>query len=395
MGSVRGVVPGGVGTRAAGVGLALAFAALAGGCDGDGPGGYDPALRYPPRTDPLVLAAPPAAPAGPAPAGRLDESIAAFPSAGGRLLDPNAVPVGKRRELAVALEELFGTPAAPLAGPAAELGGLDLSPAHLAAGSRVYRRLCGQCHGLAGDGRGPTGPWVYPHPRDFRPGLFKATAGGPKPRVETLARQVRRGVPGTAMQPYDLIPEEEVRAAVAYVVHLSLRGEVEFRVTKALLDETGDSDVTDVAAECRAAFARCFDQWAKAQAEPEPPAPPLPEEPSDPAYQEAVRRGQRLFAEQSCASCHQDYGRAAAYRYDAWGGAVRVPDLTRGEFKWGKQPADLAARVRHGVPPSGMPANGHLTDAQVADLALFVRELPYPGRLPPDVRDRVYPPAGR
>lgn len=394
MGTVRGVVPGGVGTRAAGVGLALAFAALAGGC-GDGPAGYDPALRYPLRADPLVLAPPPAEPAGPAPAGRLDEAIAAFPSAGGRLLDPKAVPEEKRHELAAALEELFGTPAAPLAGPAAELGGLDLSPAHLAAGSRVYRRICGQCHGLAGDGRGPTGPWVYPHPRDFRPGLFKATAGGSKPRVETLARQVRRGVPGTAMPAFDLIPEEEVRAVVAYVVHLSLRGEVEFRVTRALLDESGESDVADVAAECRAAFAKCLDQWVKAQAEPEPPAPPLPEDPADPAYQDAVRRGQRLFTGQSCASCHQDFGRADAYRYDAWGGVVRVPDLTRGEYRWGKQPADLAARVRHGVGPSGMPANESLTDAQVADLTLFVRELPYPNRLPPDVRDQVYPGGGQ
>ena len=70
---------------------------------------------------------------------------------------------------------------------------------------------------------------------------------------------------------------------------------------------------------------------------------------------------------------------------------MRVPDLTRGEFKWGKQPADLAARVRHGLPASGMPGNEQLTDGQVRDLALFVYELAYPNRLPPDVREQVYP----
>ena len=54
-------------------------------------------------------------------------------------------------------------------------------------------------------------------------------------------------------------------------------------------------------------------------------------------------------------------------------------------------PADLAARVRHGLPASGMPANEQLTDEQVRDVALFVHELAYPNRLPPDVREQVYP----
>src|SRR5579885_3050766 len=162
MTAVRTLSPGGVGIRVAGAGLALLFAGLA-GCGGEGPSGYEPNLRYPLRTDPLVLATPQAEPTGPAPAGRLDESIAAFPAAGGKLLDPKAVPEDRRRELLAALEDLFGTPAAPTIacpdGPA-EVGGLDLSPAHLAAGSRVYRRLCNQCHGLSGDGRGPTGQWI-------------------------------------------------------------------------------------------------------------------------------------------------------------------------------------------------------------------------------------------
>jgi mono/diheme cytochrome c family protein len=352
-------------------------------------------LRYPLRADPLVLAAPPAEPTAVAPSGKLDEAIAAFPAHGGKLLHPASVSAGHREQLQAALEGLFGTPAAPMIGTATDLGGLDLSPAHLAAGSRVYRRLCVNCHGMAGDGRGPTGPWVYPYPRDFRPGVFKAAVGGRKPHVETLARLIRRGVPGTAMQPYDLIPEEEVRAVTAYVVHLSLRGEVESRLTQALLDETGESDVSDVAVECRAALEKSLGDWAKAQTV-QTQTPAWPTDPADPAHQESVRRGQALFAGAGgCASCHRDYGRPDAFRYDVWGGVVRVPDLTRGEFRWGKQPADLVARVRHGLPGSGMPANEQLTDEQVRDLALFVSELAYPNRLPPDVREQVYPANGR
>src|ERR671935_235750 len=43
----------------------------------------------------------------------------------------------------------------------------------LAHGSRVYRVHCLQCHGVTGDGRGPTAAWVNPHPRDYRQGIFK------------------------------------------------------------------------------------------------------------------------------------------------------------------------------------------------------------------------------
>jgi mono/diheme cytochrome c family protein len=92
-----------------------------------------------------------------------------------------------------------------------------------------------------------------------------------------------------------------------------------------------------------------------------------------------------------CAACHRDYGRQDTYRYDVWGAVVKVHDLTRGEFRWGKDPATIAARVRHGIPPAGMPASSSLTDGQVADLVSFVRELGYPQRLPPDVREKVYP----
>lgn len=396
----RGQRAGGVDFRVAGAGLALVLLGAALGVVGCGSGtdGYDATLRYPLRTDPLVLQTPPDVPPGPAPAGKSDEWVALLPDLRGEVADPRTLTDGQRAELTHALDGLFGTPAVPMVAipdRPTDLAGLDLSPAHLAAGSRHYRRLCSQCHGLTGDGRGPTGAWVYPRPRDFRQGVFKVATGPGKPRAEALARVVRGGVPGSSMPLFDLIPDDEVRTLVAYTVHLSLRGEVEFLVTKALLDETGERDVADVSEESRTAAASVFDQWARAQAEP-PPAPPPqspPADASDTAYQESVRRGHGLFTAAGCASCHQDYGRAEGFRYDVWGGAVRVPDLTRGTFRWGKEPADLAARVRHGVPASGMPANPALTDGQVADLVAFVREVGYPQRLPADVRDQVYPPA--
>jgi hypothetical protein len=38
-----------------------------------------------------------------------------------------------------------------------------------------------------------------------------------------------------------------------------------------------------------------------------------------------------------------------------------------------------------------MPAPAGLTDAQAWDLVQFLRALPDPDRLPPDVKSRVYP----
>jgi mono/diheme cytochrome c family protein len=388
MRTVRGVLWGGFG-------FALLFCGLL-GCDQPRKG-YDPSLTYQLRTDPLVVQLPPVAPIAPAAAGKLDESIAALPTVGGKILDPKTLPAEQQNKLRQTLDELFGTPAAPrvvcMDRPRL-VGELDLSPEHLAAGSRVYRRLCNQCHGINGDGRGPTGPWVYPYPRDFRQGVFKSAHAGTKPRSETLVKLIRSGVPATSMQAFDLIPDEDVRAAAAYVIHLSLRGEVEFRVTKALLDDSGEVDASDVQDACQAELTRGLDQWLAAQAQAAPPNLPTSDDPKDSAYQESVRRGHRLFtatAGGGCASCHQDYGRAERYQYSVWGTVVRVPDLTRGEFRWGKDTPSMSAHIRHGIAASGMPGNPFLNDEQVRDLANFVREAGYPARLPTDVRQQVYP----
>lgn len=333
-----------------------------------------------------------APPSGPAAPGKLDDSIAAIPSLGGATLDPKSLPEAQRNALSASLEELFGTPSAPLVASSG-VDGLSLSPDHLAAGARVYNGLkCNQCHGLTGDGRGPTGPWVFPYPRDFRLGLFKASIGPTaKPKLAALAKVIRHGVPGTSMQPYDLISQDDVNAVTAYVIHLSVRGEVEFRVLKSLLEDDG-GDVSD---ECRAKLNRVIGEWRTAQLEPSRPIPAVATgDPTAPEYQDELRRGFRLFVNPDgagCASCHQDYGRREHYQWDAWGTVVRPSNLTAPEYRWGKTPADTAAHIRFGIPAANMPAHPYLSDEQVKALALFVREMPFPNRLPPDVCSQVYP----
>ena len=383
----------GAGRRVAAAGLVALLAgcgvvALLAGCGVAEPDGYEPALRYPARVDPVVVRVPAAEPAGLPPPGKLDASIAALAAGGGEFADPTELPLADRERLTQCVEHLFGTPAAPRVAHSEASGGFDLSADNLAAGSRVYKRLCANCHGMSGDGRGPVGPWSYPYPRDFRAGAFKVAVGAAKPTPDQLARLLRQGVSGSSMPVFDLLSDAEVRAVSGYVVHLSLRGEVEAAGVRAGAD--GD----DVSAAVERASLVAVDRWDT------PPAVGTAVavlEPAAPGYADAVRRGRELFGSSAagCASCHQDYGRTEAFRYDVWGAPVRVPDLTRGEFRWGRDDATLAARIRHGIPASGMPASPLLSERAVGDLVSFVRDVGLPGRLPPDVRADVYPQAAR
>src|SRR6478672_4205180 len=73
----------------------------------------------------------------------------------------------------------------------------------------LYREHCAHCHGITGDGVGPTAVFLNPYPRDYRKGQFKfkSTPVGQKPTHADLKKVVLEGVPGTAMPSFKLLPE--------------------------------------------------------------------------------------------------------------------------------------------------------------------------------------------
>jgi mono/diheme cytochrome c family protein len=247
---------------------------------------------------------------------------------------------------------------------------------------------------LPGNGRGPSAAWNYPYARDFRSGVFKFTSGkanNGKPRIEDIARLLRRGIPGTPMPIFDLLSDEDVRALAGYTIFLSLRGEVELQILK--LHFSGEDVPFENLPEALATSqARILQQWESAQVPAEPIAMNV-----DEADAEAIRRGHLLFAASAsgsgCLSCHTRYGKDDSYRYDIWGLPARVGNLTEPTYKWGREPNDLALRIKHGILPVGMPANSLMTNQQIQDLVTFLRVLPYPARLPDDVRRAVEAPA--
>jgi len=94
-------------------------------------------------------------------------------------------------------------------------------------GRLLYAEHCLHCHGVAGDGNGPTAKYLNPHPRDYRLGIFKftSTINARRAQRDDLARIIGNGIPGTYMPSFRLLTPTESTAIVEYVLWLSMRGE--------------------------------------------------------------------------------------------------------------------------------------------------------------------------
>ncbi len=98
-----------------------------------------------------------------------------------------------------------------------------------AAGRGLFRANCRICHGVTGNGRGPTASVQIPYPRDYRMGIFKfkSTPRGTKPTRDDLTRVISQGIGGTAMKKIPTLSADDIQALVDYVIYLSWRGELE------------------------------------------------------------------------------------------------------------------------------------------------------------------------
>src|SRR5439155_19759984 len=150
-----------------------------GGCDRDTES-YPATFSYSPRSDWLVNELQKDVPAEGEPNGELEEAIRRINARGGKALDPATAPPQLRDELDAFVRDTFGSPATPTINGDGETkalaASLGLTDDRLAAGSKLFRSRCQECHGPNGDGRGPTAPWLTPHPRDFRQAAFKFTS---------------------------------------------------------------------------------------------------------------------------------------------------------------------------------------------------------------------------
>ncbi|MBI1914407.1 MAG: cytochrome c [Planctomycetes bacterium] len=383
------------GRRLTGTAAVLFGLVLVTGCDPADP--YPTDLSYPLRTDLLVLNYDEANIPAPEPLGSVETMIDRIREKDKtKVIDPTDLE--RLDQLERKLEDLFGTPAEPTVKTRNTklIKTLSLDDKTLAAGSVLYRRHCVHCHGLTGDGRGPTAPWVHPHPRDYRRGLFKFTSvkGGGKPRREDLMRTLYEGIEGTSMPNFRVLPEEQRSEMISYIIHLSIRGEVEYEVMKGIHDKVRGN----VDSQATAGLKNISDDWAAAQEDDARIMPhkyPYTGDPADPP-KESIERGFRLFnGDAACIGCHTDYGRNSPFRYDKWGTLVRPANLTAVVYRGGRRPVDIYYRIHSGVNPSNMAGTSETIandDQKMWDLVNFVKALPYPAMLPDKVRDEVYGP---
>ncbi len=387
---------------------------------------YPDNLKYGLRTDVLVTKVPTEMVLNHLdPPGDLETWLNGLKQQGASVLDPAKLDGGQKRELEDALDSLFGRPASPKVDVAKLTEGMDddekqgvektfqslrLDDQTLAEGSKLYRRHCLQCHGVTGNGQGVTAPWVNPHPRDYRLGKFKFTSSGQsagtrKPRREDLVRTISQGLEGTAMPAFGnfaisgasnaasgVLPPEDIDKLASYVTHLSLRGQVEYQVMQDWLSG-GNLDGESTADYAKDRLKDLAGYWAAAEKSVIKPGPAR--EYSKAEMQQSIGRGYQLFitGQAQCISCHADFGRRNNFKFDDWGTLDRPIDLTAGVYRGGRRPLDIYWRIHSGVGGTGMSAFGDaLKPDQIWDVVNFVRALPYPKMLPPDVAAKVYPP---
>ncbi len=228
-----------------------------------------------------------------------------------------------QQAIADILTAMFGTPDTPFAMPQT---GLDERKLKMAAGPvwsdegggkhGLYRRHCAHCHGISGDGHGPTAGILNPYPRDYRRGVFKfkGTYPAAPPTDEDLHRLIYDGIPSTAMPAFALLPPDEVNALVEYVKYLTIRGQMETALVQFVSDELDPEDPLDPVADAELndilvndLLAGVMEDWDTVDEKivvptPDsiPPADRTPEE-----IAASVIAGRELFfGKATCVKCH-------------------------------------------------------------------------------------------
>jgi len=219
-------------------------------------------------------------------------------------------------------------------------------------GKDVYERRCAGCHGVKGDGNGPAATFMHKNrPRDFTKGVFKfrETPSNSLPTDGDLLRTITRGVRGTAMPSWHMLPEKDRLAVVQYVKH-------ELAVDR--------SDP-----------AKPFAYFAEDR--PKPPVeigdPPAPS-------RDLVARGNDVWRRAKCWECHGHAGKGDGEKGPGLKGDDGFPvppaDLTTGEFKSGPTVRDIFRTVSTGLSGTPMPSYaGSLSAEDRWALAYYVLSL--------------------
>jgi mono/diheme cytochrome c family protein len=342
------------------------------------------------------------------------------------------------------VEGIFGTPDSPRAIPET---GLDKQKLLLASGpvkidgigkqQGLYRRHCVHCHGITGDGMGPTAFFLNPYPRDFRRGWFKFKSTELKAKPTTvstfeiedgnvheipndLKRVLIEGIPGTAMPSFRTLADDELNALIEYVKYLSMRGQMEEMLFRRLYDEAESAEsfspdqldqlLSPLIVLGEEMLGDIVGQWEEASAKIiNPPPPPKKDlalsikDGHDLFFNLTKATGDKPAPKANCFTCHgrealgdgtmepdnwnKEYVKLKKKKYERFvaAGYILPPErknpprnLRQGVFRGGRRPLDIYRRIHTGINGTAMPGSStNLTPEQIWDLVHFVRNLQY------------------
>ncbi len=258
----------------------------------------------------------------------------------------------------------------------------EFEPAVLKVGQAAFNRRCSGCHGVTGDGAGDWAQYLTPKPRDYRRGIFKfgSTIRGSKPTRQDLTRFVRHGARGTSMPAFRWLPDDEMDAIISYVMMLSARGEMEFRLAREAGDlylepeelEEGEEQELIEEEYIPEIILEVVDSWHLAHEDVVQPITPMP-----PVTPESIEAGRLTFMSRECWKCHGKDGRGQTVwlnkefianlmqtpeeereqlNVDDWGNVAPAADLSAGMLHGGRRPVDVYRRIYAGINGTPMPA---------------------------------------
>jgi mono/diheme cytochrome c family protein len=155
------------------------------------------------------------------------------------------------------------------------------------------------------------------------------------------------------MPTFRFMAEDDLEAVIDYVILLSSRGEVEFRLTRLAGEQLGEEDNIDpqLVAEQAQLIAS---SWKDADTKIVRPLTPQPQ-----YTQESIDAGAKAFVQLNCYKCHGRDGRgnkAFNVGKDDWGRIAYAADLTTGMLHGGRRPIDIYRRIYSGINATPMPA---------------------------------------
>jgi cytochrome c oxidase cbb3-type subunit I/II len=228
---------------------------------------------------------------------------------------------------------------------------LPRSAEWIAYGKEVYERRCIGCHGEKGDGNGPAATFLFnQRPRNFNAGVFKfRLTQKPIPTDGDLLRTITRGVRGTAMPPWYMLPLTDRLAVIQYIKYVLA------------VDRSDPSKPYAYFVEEPAGEPMYIGQ---------PPAP----------SEELLAHGKQVWQVAKCYECHGPNGEGNGEKVegmkDDFGFPIRPANLTSGQFKSGPMVQDIYRTISTGLSGSPMPSyKASLPDADRWALAYYILSL--------------------